>query len=121
VPLPGVPTQHSAVFSSQPRFQVAQVTFAGKTTARTRTAESGNALTFDFCPTCGSTVYWENEGLLDTSLLPSVASATRIFRADHRGMGAITLGLLAARYATQARGEAGLITATTLAHNCLAL
>jgi len=27
-----------------------------------RTAESGNTLTFYFCPTCGSTVYWENEG-----------------------------------------------------------
>ena len=27
-----------------------------------RTAESGNALTFHFCPTCGSTVYWEGEG-----------------------------------------------------------
>src|SRR5262249_7842678 len=26
------------------------------------TAESGNALTFHFCPTCGSTVYWEGEG-----------------------------------------------------------
>jgi hypothetical protein len=26
------------------------------------TAESGNTLTFYFCPTCGSTVYWENEG-----------------------------------------------------------
>jgi hypothetical protein len=33
---------------------------AGKTTAWTRTAESGNALTFHFCPTCGSTVFWEN-------------------------------------------------------------
>jgi hypothetical protein len=27
-----------------------------------RTAESGNAVTFHFCPTCGSTVYWESEG-----------------------------------------------------------
>ena len=27
-----------------------------------RTAESGNALTFHFCPTCGSTVFWESEG-----------------------------------------------------------
>jgi hypothetical protein len=26
-----------------------------------RTAESGNTLTFYFCPICGSTVYWENE------------------------------------------------------------
>jgi hypothetical protein len=34
--------------------QFAQVTFAGKATAWMRTAESGNALTFHFCPTCGS-------------------------------------------------------------------
>jgi hypothetical protein len=29
---------------------------------RTTASESGNALTFYFCPTCGSTVYWESEG-----------------------------------------------------------
>jgi hypothetical protein len=28
----------------------------------TRTAESGNALTFRFCPVCGSTVYWTGTG-----------------------------------------------------------
>ena len=27
-----------------------------------QTAESGNAMTFHFCPTCGSTVYWEGKG-----------------------------------------------------------
>ena len=25
-------------------------------------AESGNTMTYHFCPTCGSTVYWENDG-----------------------------------------------------------
>ena len=51
-----------AVISNQARFRREQVTFAGKATAWMRTAESGNVLTFHFCPTCGSTVYWENEG-----------------------------------------------------------
>ena len=51
-----------AVISNQARFRREQVTFAGKSTAWMRTAESGNALTFHFCPTCGSTVYWEGEG-----------------------------------------------------------
>ena len=51
-----------AVISNQARFRLEQVTFAGKATAWMRTAESGNALTFHFCPTCGSTVYWEGEG-----------------------------------------------------------
>jgi hypothetical protein len=51
-----------AVISNQARFRLEQVSFAGKTTAWTRTAESGNALTYHFCPICGSTVFWENEG-----------------------------------------------------------
>jgi hypothetical protein len=51
-----------AVISNQARFRREQVTFAGKATAWMRTAASGNALTFHFCPTCGSTVYWEGEG-----------------------------------------------------------
>ena len=50
-----------AVISNQARFRREQVTFAGKATAWMRTAESGNGLTFHFCPTCGSTVYWEGE------------------------------------------------------------
>ena len=48
--------------SNQARFRREQVTFAGKATTWMRTAESGNALTFHFCPICGSTVYWEGEG-----------------------------------------------------------
>ena len=51
-----------AVISNQARFRREQVTFAGEATTWTRAAESGNVLTFHFCPTCGSTVYWENEG-----------------------------------------------------------
>src|SRR5215472_14161170 len=44
-----------AVISNQASFHREQITFAGKSTAWTRTAESGNAITFHFCPTCGST------------------------------------------------------------------
>jgi hypothetical protein len=47
------------VISNQARFRREQVTFAGKATAWMRTADSGNAMTFHFCPTCGSTVFWE--------------------------------------------------------------
>ena len=50
-----------AVISNQARFRRAQVTIAGKATTWTRTAESGSLVTFHFCPTCGSTVYWESE------------------------------------------------------------
>jgi hypothetical protein len=50
------------VISNQARFRREQITVNGKGTTWMRTAESGNTLTFYFCPTCGSTVYWENEG-----------------------------------------------------------
>jgi len=52
----------SVVLARQARFRLEQVSFAGKTTAWKRTAESGNTMTYHFCPTCGSTVYWENDG-----------------------------------------------------------
>ena len=52
-----------AVISNQARFLREQVTFGGQAKTWKRIAESGNELTFYFCPTCGSTVYWENEGL----------------------------------------------------------
>lgn len=49
-----------AVLSNQARFRRDQITINGKSTAWKRTAESGNMLTFHFCPICGSTVYIEN-------------------------------------------------------------
>jgi hypothetical protein len=52
-----------AIFSNQARFRREQITFEGRATTWKRTAESGNILTFYFCPTCGSTVYFENEAL----------------------------------------------------------
>lgn len=35
----------------------------GKATEWTRTADSGNTITFRFCPTCGSTVHYSLGGL----------------------------------------------------------
>ena len=43
----------------------------GGSTAYMRTADSGNRITFHFCPTCGSTVYWEpavSPGLIAVAL-----------------------------------------------------
>ena len=99
-----------AVISNQARFRREQVTFAGKATAWMRTAESGNALTFHFCPTCGSTVYWEGEGFpgyvavaIGNFADPNFPAPTIV------GVGGVAppLGVLAARYAAQAHGEAG--------------
>jgi hypothetical protein len=50
------------VISNQARFRREQITFAGQATAWSRKAESGKALTFYFCPTCGSAVYGRGKG-----------------------------------------------------------
>ena len=54
-----------AVISNQARFRREQVAVAGTATEWTRSSDSGNALTFRFCPVCGSTVYWTGEGFPD--------------------------------------------------------
>ena len=51
-----------AVFSSQARFRRDQITITGQATPWRRDAESGNGMTFYFCPTCRSTVYFEGQG-----------------------------------------------------------
>jgi hypothetical protein len=48
-----------APFSAQSRFHRDQVHIEGESTAYTRSADSGNHLSFHFCPSCGSTVYWQ--------------------------------------------------------------
>jgi hypothetical protein len=50
-----------AVISNQARFRPEQINFQGTSRVWKRTAESGSVVTFHFCPTCGSTVYWESE------------------------------------------------------------
>ena len=99
-----------AVISNQARFRRDQVTFAGQATTWMRTAESGNALTFHFCPTCGSTVYWEGEGFPGYVAVAIGNFADPNFPApSYRGVGGNSspLGLLAGRHAAQTRGEAG--------------
>src|SRR5499427_5060133 len=98
-----------AVISNQARFPREQVTFAGKAAAWVRTAESGNALTFHFCPTCGSTVYWEGEGFpgfvavaIGNFADPSFPAPTVAVWEESRH----PLGLPPARHAAEARGEA---------------
>jgi hypothetical protein len=47
--------------------------------------QSGDVLTFHFCPTDGSTVYWENEGFPDPPPLPLKTSPIRISRVRRFG------------------------------------
>jgi hypothetical protein len=106
------------VINNQARYRREQVTFAGKATAWMRTAESGNALTFHFCPICG---YWEGEGFpgyvavaIGSFADPNFPAPTIAVWQESRH----PLGLLSARHATQARGEAGVIRLTASSARC---
>jgi len=48
-----------SVFGTQARFHRDNVAIDGNSTAFTRVGDSGGTATFHFCPTCGSTVYWQ--------------------------------------------------------------
>lgn len=52
-----------SVFGAQVRFAAEAVDIVGASTAYARPADSGHVLTFHFCPRCGSTVYYTNDGL----------------------------------------------------------
>jgi len=55
-----------SVFGTQAGFHRGQVTaIHGRATHYARAADSGNSVTFHFCPVCGSTVYWQLGGFPD--------------------------------------------------------
>ena len=47
-----------SAFAAQARFSTDKVEITGESRQWTRTADSGNAATYSFCPTCGSTVHY---------------------------------------------------------------
>jgi hypothetical protein len=54
------------VFGDQAWFHHNQIThIAGTSTRFVRLSDSGRAVAFEFCPICGSTVYWKAEGFPD--------------------------------------------------------
>jgi hypothetical protein len=52
-----------SVFGAQARFPEKSVVVAGESRTYARTADSGHTLTFSFCPVCGATVFYTNDGL----------------------------------------------------------
>lgn len=70
-----------AVISNQARFPSSQVSMSGKATQWTRVAESGSKVTFNFCPVCGSTVYWQSESFGDVIVVAVGAFADPEFPA----------------------------------------
>ncbi len=52
-----------SVFGVQARFPLDRVSPKGRSAEFARTGDSGGRVTLHFCPTCGSTVYWELDGM----------------------------------------------------------
>jgi hypothetical protein len=57
--------------TSNALFEVADVEITGKTSSFEVKADSGNALTRHFCPTCGSRVFATNTGRPDMIVIPA--------------------------------------------------
>jgi hypothetical protein len=71
-----------SVFSTQARYRCSDVVaINGSSNSYIRTADSGNQLTFRFCPNCGSTVYFQSERQPDLIAIPVGAFADSHFPA----------------------------------------
>ena len=74
-----------AIFASNSFFDRKQVVaIEGEHRAYRRQGDSGSWLTFQFCPTCGSTVFWENERTPDSISVAIGAFADPTFPAPVR-------------------------------------
>ncbi|HQP44047.1 MAG TPA: GFA family protein [Thermoanaerobaculales bacterium] len=70
-----------SAFGAQARFRKADVEIRGASTAYRRIADSGNAIRFHFCPTCGSTIYYQSEDQPELVAVPVGAFADPDFPA----------------------------------------
>jgi hypothetical protein len=68
-----------SVFGEQARFPASEVTIEGVSSSWSRTADGGNLITFHFCPTCGSTVYYRPDQEPDLIAIPVGAFADPMF------------------------------------------
>ena len=59
-----------STFGVQARFPRDKVVLQGRSTRYVRTADSGNEITFYFCPECGSTVCYELEQVPEAIAVP---------------------------------------------------
>jgi hypothetical protein len=64
-----------SVFGEQARFSRADVSTSGTSTTFVRVGDEGSRCTFHFCPICGSTVFYEPEGIKDCLTIPVGAFA----------------------------------------------
>lgn len=59
-----------SAFSVQARWPAECVTFEGRSSSWTRTADSGQTTTYHFCPDCGSTVHYGGGNYPDLVAIP---------------------------------------------------
>ncbi|MGA2553089.1 MAG: GFA family protein [Burkholderiaceae bacterium] len=59
-----------SVFAAQARFPRQAVEISGTGTQYVRVGDEGGGARFTFCPTCGVTVYYINEGREDSIVIP---------------------------------------------------
>jgi hypothetical protein len=64
-----------SVFGAQARFASVNVNITGRATRYVRTGDSGQQITFHFCPDCGATVYYQIEQAPDAIAIPVGAFA----------------------------------------------
>jgi len=57
-------------FSLQARWPIARVKIVGTASEYVRTGDEGTKATFRFCATCGTTIYFTNEGMPDMIAVP---------------------------------------------------
>lgn len=70
-----------SVFGEQARFPRENVTISGASTEYVRVGDEGSRIRFHFCATCGSTVFYEPEGLEAFVAIPVGAFAEPEFPA----------------------------------------
>jgi hypothetical protein len=64
-----------SAFGEQARFPREHVTTSGVSAEYVRVGDEGSRISFHFCPTCGSTVYYEAEGMEEYLAIPVGAFA----------------------------------------------
>jgi hypothetical protein len=70
-----------SAFGVQARFPRERARIEGRSQTWIRVGDSGNPITFHFCPACGATVYWEPSALPDFVAVAYGAFADHNFRA----------------------------------------
>ena len=68
-----------SVFGAQARFASSAVTVTGAAKEYVRVGDEGSRITFRFCPTCGSTVFYTVDRLHDAVAIPVGAFADPTF------------------------------------------